>query len=87
MILSELRDYLKQQQHVTLHDLVLHFKCDADALRGMLSKWISKGKVKKSTPNCSTGCCKCDPTLTELYEWIDGDNKGSSILIRKLSGQ
>ena len=73
MILSELRDYLKQQQRVTLHDLVLHFKCDADALRGMLAKWISKGRVKKLDPNsnCGTGCCKCDPTLTELYEWVD----------------
>ncbi len=73
MILSELRDYLKQQQRVTLHDLVLHFNCDAEALRGMLRKWISKGKVNKLTPSasCGTGCCKCDPTLTELYEWIE----------------
>lgn len=73
MILSELRDYLQQQQRVTLNDLVIHFDTDADALRGMLGKWISKGRVKKLSPdaNCGTSCCKCDPTLTELYEWIE----------------
>jgi len=75
MILSELRHYLKQQQQqqVTLHDLALHFDCDPHALRGMLNKWVSKGKVKKLTPssNCGTGCCKCDPALTELYQWIE----------------
>ena len=72
MILSDLRDYLKQQQRVTLHDLMIHFRMDADALRGMLAVWMRKGKVKKNAPDsasCGTSCCKCDPTLTELYEW------------------
>jgi len=73
MILSELREYLKQKKTVTLNELVIHFDMDADALRGMLSKWISKGKVRQLPvgPECGTGCCKCDPTLTELYEWMD----------------
>ncbi|MGZ8903036.1 MAG: FeoC-like transcriptional regulator, partial [Methylobacter sp.] len=46
---------------------------DADALRGMLGKWISKGNVRKLSAgaSCGTSCCKCDPALTELYEWID----------------
>jgi putative ferrous iron transport protein C len=74
MILSELRDYIRQQKRVTLHDLVIHFNIEADALRGMLDKWIHKGKIKKISPDaskCGTSCCKCDPTLTELYEWCD----------------
>jgi hypothetical protein len=73
MILSELRDYLKQQHRVTLQTLVLHFQIEADALRGMLAKWIAKGKVVKISPNanCGTGCCQCDPALTELYEWVE----------------
>lgn len=73
MILSDLRNYLQQQRRVALIDLVNHFGADADALRGMLDKWVSKGKVRK-TPlesSCGTSCCKCDPALTELYEWID----------------
>lgn len=73
MILSDLRSYLQEKQRVTLNDLVVHFKIDADALRGMLGKWISKGKVRQLPVNssCGTGCCKCDPALTELYEWVE----------------
>ncbi len=73
MILSDLRDYLIQQRRVALSDLAVHFNMDADALRGMLGKWISKGKVRKLSvdSSCGTSCCKCDPALTELYEWID----------------
>lgn len=73
MILSDLRNYMQEKRRVTLNDLVLHFKVDANALRGMLNKWINKGKVKQSPvgTNCGTSCCKCDPLLTEIYEWVD----------------
>ncbi|AEG00728.1 FeoC-like transcriptional regulator [Methylomonas methanica] len=73
MILSELRNYLQDKRRVTLNDLVLHFHVDANALRGMLGKWISKGKVRISPAgsNCGSSCCKCDPLLTEIYEWVD----------------
>lgn len=42
MILSDLRSYIKQQNRVALSELVNHFKIDADALRGMLDKWVKK---------------------------------------------
>ncbi len=74
MILSDLRHYLQERRRVTLNDLVLHFNVDANALRGMLRKWISKGKVRQSPIGgsaCGTSCCKCDPLLTEIYEWVD----------------
>lgn len=73
MILSDLRGYLQEKRRVTLNDLMLHFHMDADALRGMLNKWISKGKVRQSPAglSCGTSCCKCDPALTEIYEWVD----------------
>lgn len=73
MILSDLRSYLQQHRRVALSDLVNHFGTDADALRGMLNKWVSKGKVRKMPleSSCGTSCCKCDPALTELYEWIE----------------
>ncbi len=72
MILSEIRHYLKDKKRVTLHELVVHFDIEATALRGMLQKWISKGKVRQLPVNasCGTSCCKCDPSLTEFYEWI-----------------
>jgi len=73
VILSDLRSYLKQQHKVVLIDLVNHFNMDADALRGMLGKWISKGQVRKISREsaCGTSCCQCDLALTEIYEWID----------------
>ncbi|HIG65974.1 MAG TPA: sugar metabolism transcriptional regulator [Methyloprofundus sp.] len=73
MILSELRDYLKQQHRLSLLEMANHFDIEADALRGMLRKWVSKGKVKQLDlgASCGTGCCKCDPAMTELYEWVD----------------
>ena len=73
MILSELRNYLREQHRVAMVDLVNHFQMDADAIRGMLGKWINKGKVRKLSVDsaCGTSCCKCDPALTELYEWIE----------------
>jgi len=73
MILSDVRDYLKQQHRLSLHELANHFDIEADALRGMLGKWVLKGKVKKLDMGaaCGTGCCKCDPAMTEIYEWQD----------------
>ncbi|MDD5273118.1 MAG: FeoC-like transcriptional regulator [Methylovulum sp.] len=73
MMILDLREFLKQQHRVALQDLVNHFGIDPDALRGMLGKWISKGHVRKLSleANCGGSCCKCDPALTELYEWVD----------------
>ena len=73
MILSDLRDYLKQRPSVALVDLVNHFNCDADALRGMMQRWFNKGNLRKLSNDkaCGTTCCKCDPNLTEIYQWID----------------
>lgn len=73
MILSDLRNYLRENRRVALADLATHFNIDADALRGMLDKWISKGSLRKLPPGtaCGGSCCKCDPASIELYEWVD----------------
>ncbi len=73
MILSDLKNYIQEQKRVSLIDLTNHFHIDADALRAMLGKWVSKGKVKKTALDtaCGTSCCKCDTAMTEIYEWID----------------
>lgn len=76
MILSELRDYIQAQSRVSLKDLSLHFNVDPHALRGMLQKWISKGRVRKEMAggaSCGTGCCQCDPLITEVYEWVKSE--------------
>lgn len=71
MILSDLRRYLKERKSVTLRDLMLHFDTDAEALRGMLQVLITKGYVTKNSAKeaCGTSCCKCDSSLTEIYEF------------------
>ncbi len=73
MILSEIRDFIRERKRCTLQELVLHFDIDAQALRGMLAKWIKKGKLRQIpvSSSCGSGCHKCAPELTELYEWVD----------------
>ena len=72
MILG-IRDYLKQHRRAALTDMALRFNAEPDALRGMLDKWVSKGRVTRLPGGtaCGGGCCKCDPATTEIYEWRD----------------
>ena len=73
MILSEIKQYLSQRGSASLSDIALHFDTNPDALRGMLQKWINKGKVRRQSANalCGSSCSKCDPATTEIYEWVD----------------
>ncbi len=71
MILSEVRDYLRERRQASLGDIALHFDSDPEAVRGMLEVWVRKGKVERSTlmPACGSGCNKCDVASTEIYRW------------------
>jgi putative ferrous iron transport protein C len=73
MILAELRTYLQTHQRAALSDLAYHFDTPPDALRGMLERWIAKGRVRRLPANtpCHGGCCRCDPASVEIYEWTD----------------
>ncbi len=75
MILSQIRDYLKQRGQCTLSNIALHFDTDADAIRGMLDVWIKKGKVEKrsATESCGSSCQSCDPASTEVYIWCESN--------------
>ncbi len=70
---STLKSYLRERQRASLQDLVWHFHSDPEAVRGVLGHWLRKGRVRKTTAEaaCGTGCCKCDPLLTEVYEWLE----------------
>ena len=70
MILSEVKQYIRQRQRVSLTDIANHFDVEADALRGMLDFWINKGKIQQSvSPSCQSSC-HCDFKQTvEYYEW------------------
>lgn len=73
MILADLRDYLQSHRRASLIDMANRFDVDPDALRGMLEKWLAKGRVEKlpSSGECGTSCCKCDAAVTEVYAWVD----------------
>ncbi|RMG31223.1 MAG: sugar metabolism transcriptional regulator [Gammaproteobacteria bacterium] len=71
MILTELRDYLREHGQASLQDMAVRFDMDASALRGALEHWIRKGKVRRLPPGtpCS-GCTSCAPDTVELYAWV-----------------
>lgn len=73
MSLLEIKHYMKQHRMSNLLGLMHYFNIDADLARNFLSHWQRKGKIKKmqKTNQCGTQCSKCDPTLTEIYEWVE----------------
>lgn len=72
MILTQVRDYLKQKGQAPLRDMALEFGMDQEALRPIIEQWIDKGKVRKLPQGtaCGGGCNSCMPETIELYEWV-----------------
>ena len=71
MIRTDIKRYLMERPYATLRDIALHVDAEPDAVRGMLEKWVRKGRVVKqlATPSCGTSCSKCDVEATEIYSW------------------
>lgn len=71
-MLKQLKEYLQTKRITSLFELVNAFGCEPDVIRDMLQRWINKGKVQRCqrTPACGKRCIKCDPLMTELYQWI-----------------
>ena len=87
MILSELRDHLRQRGQASLLELAQHFDAEPEALRGMLEHWIRKGQVRRHQAGgaCGGGCTQCDPASLELYQWgVEGTPTQTVTLIRDL---
>ncbi len=73
MILSELKEYVREHHIVNMYDLVSHFDTDADTIRNMLNILIRKGQVRKvrdADIHCRK-CVQCHMLAAELYEWIE----------------
>jgi hypothetical protein len=72
MILSDIKGYLQERKQATLSDLALHFDSDPEAMRGMLARWIEKGRVTRAVQaaGCKKGCssCGCEAAI-EIYIW------------------
>lgn len=73
MILTQVRDYLKQKGQTPLRDMALEFGMDQEALRPIIEQWVEKGKVVKlpQGTSCGGGCNSCAPETIELYQWVD----------------
>lgn len=72
MLLIDLRQYVKNHRLVSVSELVNCFCLDANIIRDMLQLLVRKGHVrqKPKSSQCGIKCAKCDPLVTEMYEWI-----------------
>ena len=74
MILSDIKKYLMARRRTAVEDIALHFDTDVDAVRGMLTQWIRKGRVVRietAVAGCASACpsCCCGKA-PEIYEWL-----------------
>lgn len=72
MSLLDIKKYLMQVRIVSMSGLVAYFNAKPEVLRDMLGHWMRKGCLRQcqKTPACGSSCFKCDPLMTEIYEWI-----------------
>ncbi len=84
-MLLDIKAYMQQRQHVSLRDLALHFDADPEAIRGMLDKWIEKGRVRKCSTAACGGCASNCSTRQqeEAYEWVELPQRFIQINVEK----
>ena len=71
MILSDIRNYLRERGQASLSDVALHFDSEPDAVRGMLDIWVRKGRLLKLDGGSACGGCnQCDAAANEIYHWV-----------------
>jgi hypothetical protein len=70
MLLRELQTYLETHRRASLADLSQTLHVEADAVRGMLTPLIRKGRVCKVEGASCPGCHSCAPETLEFYEWV-----------------
>lgn len=79
MILSALRDYVRDRGQVSLAELTAHFDTDADTARAMLDVWIRKQKLyRRSATACGGACTHCSPAIAEYYVWGQPPEDGAA---------
>ena len=68
--LSGLREYLSQRPQASVAEMAVHFDASADAVRGALRHWLSKGRARKLEPSERCSGCGCGCKGEEVFEWI-----------------
>ncbi len=70
MILNDVKNYVKSQRQVSLHEIALHFDMEAEALQGMLDFLVSKGRISQNaSPACPGGCSCSMSESNDVYSW------------------
>lgn len=73
MTLSDLKAYLVDRKRVSLAEIAIHFDTSQSAVRPMLDKWISKGRLRQVEAAGSCGktgsSCSCCEKPAEVFEW------------------
>lgn len=79
MLLS-LKHSLENQGPKSLLALSHELKTTPPVVQAMLGHWIRKGRVATlpKHPGCGQGCQRCDPGLTDLYQWVGAKVAASS---------
>lgn len=77
MILSDLKDYLRSHEQVSLRDVAVRFDVSEAAAAGMLEHWERKGMLKRiDNPSCANvcghDCASCPMQCSALYRWTEG---------------
>ncbi len=72
MILTDLKNYIKTRQQVSLKDIALHFDVEPETAKGMLDFLVKKGRISlRSNPlSCASGCSSCsEAENSDIYIW------------------
>ena len=71
MILNRIMNYFKLNKRGSVKDMAVVLDIEPEALRAMLVRLESRGKVRRLAAGtlCGGGCSKCSPETIELYEW------------------
>jgi DeoR/GlpR family transcriptional regulator of sugar metabolism len=69
-MLTEIRDYIKQRERVSVEDIALHFDITPELAAQQIRHWEAKGKVilLQTSHRCS-GCKGCQGQSTQIYAW------------------
>ncbi len=70
MVLRNIQNYLAKHRKASLQEIALHIKSDTEAVRPMLNRLITKGRIKQLPLNKCGGCTSCPPESLDIYEWV-----------------
>lgn len=82
MILSDIKDYVREQKQVSLKDIAVRFDISESAAIEMIAHWERKGVIRsvhteETTAPCSNACGQscggCPIQCTMIYQWVEKD--------------